>query len=283
MKTIGRVYLIISPSNRFYVGSTKRTFEERWWYYYTLNCKAQIRLYNSLVKYGPENHTFHKIWEGDVKDMYKIEAKYGRLFKVLDRKLGLNCSLPKENSNYSCITEETKLRMSIAAKNKPSISDETRKRMSISSKNISLETRLKMSNSSKGRIFSKETKDKISKANKGNKLSEEHKQRLSKINTGNKYSVGRKVSENTKIKISNSKKGVKQSIETINNRAKSNNKSIIQLDINDNFIKEWDSIISASKGLKISSGRISECCTGKAKTTNKFKFKFKQQKQINNN
>jgi len=271
----GKVYMIISPFNRIYIGSTKRKFEERWCYYYNLHCKSQIRLYNSLLKYGPKNHTFHKIWEGDIKDMYKIEAKYGRLLNVLDHEKGLNCQLPKESSEYACISIKTKQKMSNSAKNKPPVSPETiAKRKESCQKSMHI-TRIKISKSRIGKTVSQETKDKISKANKGNKMSDEHKRQISLRNTGNTWSRGKKLSEKTKLKISISKKGAIQSKESINKRAKSNNKSIIQLDINDNFIKEWSSIIAASKELKISSSRISECCTGKAKTTNKFKFRFK--------
>jgi len=56
---IGFVYMIISPTNRIYVGSTV-DIEERWADYYKYNCKSQLKLYNSLNKYGYEAHTFEK-------------------------------------------------------------------------------------------------------------------------------------------------------------------------------------------------------------------------------
>lgn len=275
MSNTGKVYMIISPSNRIYVGSTKRSLKERWWYYYNLHCKNQIRLYNSLIKYGPQNHTFHKIWEGDVKDMYKIEAKYGRLLNVLDHKKGLNCQLPKESNEYACISVETKQKMSNSAKNKPPVSLETIAKRKESCKKSMHITRIKLSKAAMNRIVSQETKDKISKANKGRKMSIEQRMQISLHNTGNTWSRGRKQTEETKLKISNSKKGTIQTKETINKRAKCNNKIIIQLDINDNFIKEWPSIIAASNELKINKSRISECCTGKRVKTKTFKFKFK--------
>ena len=45
---IGRVYMITSPSNKVYVGSTIQAFKNRWKFYHTLNCKQQRKLYNSL-------------------------------------------------------------------------------------------------------------------------------------------------------------------------------------------------------------------------------------------
>lgn len=40
----------------------------------------------------------------------------------------------------------------------------------------------------------------------------------------------------------------------------SNKKSILQYDLNGNFIKEWDSTSSAEKELEVSSGSITKCC-----------------------
>jgi len=52
-------------------------------------------------------------------------------------------------------------------------------------------------------------------------------------------------------------------------------KPIIQYDLEGNFIKEWNSIREASLHLKISSGRISNCCNNKILNIYNFKFKFK--------
>lgn len=54
------IYRIISPTGKIYVGQSIN-IEKRWKAYKRLNCKNQIKLYNSLKKYNPENHIFEVI------------------------------------------------------------------------------------------------------------------------------------------------------------------------------------------------------------------------------
>ncbi len=51
-------------------------------------------------------------------------------------------------------------------------------------------------------------------------------------------------------------------------------KKIIQYSINMEFIKEWDSIVSASKSLGIRSNCITTCCKGKYKSSGGFIWKY---------
>jgi len=236
MISIGRVYMIISPTGKFYVGSTIKTFKVRWWHYYNLNCKSQTKLYYSLKKYGPENHTFHKIWEGNIKDMYMIEAKYGRLLNVLDNEKGLNCKLPKESDEYC---------------------------------SISLETKKKMSDCKKGKIHSEESNRKRSISNKGQIISVEHRKKISNANTG------RKLSNKAKQKMSFSKIGKNLSLKHKQNIGKSLQKIVIQLDLNGNIKKEWSSLKDAALFFNIHYSNISNCCKGKQKFAAGFKWKYK--------
>lgn len=106
---------------------------------------------------------------------------------------------------------------------------------------VSEETKIKMSNSFKGRKWTKEQNLKRSIKIKGRILSQE-----------------------TKNKISNSNKGKIV-----------NNKPILQYDLKGNFIKEWVSQKEAYRVTKIHYGSISYCCKGKIKTAGKFIWKFK--------
>jgi len=54
-----------------------------------------------------------------------------------------------------------------------------------------------------------------------------------------------------------------------------NKRFVLQYDLNDNFIKEWDSIVSASKELNIRSNNIVTCCSGKSKSSGGFIWKYK--------
>ena len=98
-------------------------------------------------------------------------------------------------------SEETKIKMSESGKNKI-FSEETKIKMSESGKVkiFSEEHRRKMSESGKNKIFSEETKRKISEANKGKILSEEHRRNLSEANKNPSEETRRKISERLKGK-----------------------------------------------------------------------------------
>jgi hypothetical protein len=47
-------------------------------------------------------------------------------------------------------------------------------------------------------------------------------------------------------------------------------KRVLQFDLNMNFIKEWDSLIDIERELNFHQSGISNCCSGKYKTSNGF-------------
>lgn len=53
-------------------------------------------------------------------------------------------------------------------------------------------------------------------------------------------------------------------------------KKVLQYDLEENFIKEWDSISSAEKELKICRGKILLVCKGKRKKTGGFIWRYKE-------
>ncbi len=64
--------------------------------------------------------------------------------------------------------------------------------------------------------------------------------------------------------------------ENMKNRSTKNmGKKIIQYDLNDNFIKEYDSISQAARGLDCSPSSIGNCVCGRTKTSQNYKWKFK--------
>ena len=104
--------------------------------------------------------------------------------------------------------------------------------------------------------------------------------------------TGMKHSEESKQKMSeywkqyynenpSPKKGIKMSKESSLKKSKSMmgvmNKSILQYDLQDNFIKEWSSISEAYLSLnkKITNGCINLACKGKIKTAFGYKWKYK--------
>ena len=85
------IYKITSPSQRIYIGQS-RDFEDRQRHYLKLKCSNQPRLYNSLVKYGVENHRFEIVENCKFFEMNKQERYWQDYYEVLSRK-GLNCIL----------------------------------------------------------------------------------------------------------------------------------------------------------------------------------------------
>jgi len=132
---------------------------------------------------------------------------------------------------------------------------------------ITLETRIKMSQSHKDKKLSQETKSKMSLIRTGNKHSNETrlKMSLSKQN----------MSQETKNKMSLAAKGKKKSLEIRNKMKEYRNKPILQYDLEGNFIKEWSSAKEASQKLNINRNGISSVCNNKNKSSGKFIWKFK--------
>jgi hypothetical protein len=130
----------------------------------------------------------------------------------------------------------------------------------------------------------KERADKISKKNKGKPLTEEHKL---KLRVPKPNAVGKKKKSRTNIekeKISKALKGrdvywikgTKLSEKRKEQISKRNSKSIIQYDVNGNFIKEWISLTEASKNLNLNICGINNCLRkGFTSSSGGYKWKYK--------
>lgn len=111
------IYKINSPSGRIYVGQAI-DIDRRFYEYSILHCKKQKRLYNSLMKYGVENHKF-EIIEECLENELNIRERYWQEFhNVLDIKKGLNCVYVKNDEKSGQLSEEIKKKISIANKGK---------------------------------------------------------------------------------------------------------------------------------------------------------------------
>lgn len=86
------IYKITAPNRKIYIGSTKN-IKQRWLSYKYGHCKAQRKIYDSLVKFGFNRHKFEIITECDEGQRYIFEKVYGDLYasKGID---GLNICLP---------------------------------------------------------------------------------------------------------------------------------------------------------------------------------------------
>ena len=251
------IYKITSPTNKIYIGQSI-DIENRFTKYKCLDCKNQIRLYNSLKKYGFNKHKFEIVLECGIDDLNDNERYYQDLYLAIGKN-GLNCKLTKSNDKSGLLSEETKVK--IGKSNKGRIisenektrlkninlgrkhSEETKLKMSLSrigreggmlNKKHSKETKLKMSENSskfwKGKKRSEETKDKISKKLLGTIPSEVIIRKM--IDNNPKFWLGKKFSEEHKKNLSLAKNG------------KQSNSSRILIDISNGIF--YDSIRQAS-------------------------------------
>lgn len=263
---IGYVYMITNPNGKLYVGSTVN-FERRRANYKRYRCKDQPKLYNSLKKYGWENHIFEVVWFGNTDEMFKYETLIGWGFNVLEPD-NLNLALPKLGDVYECVSKEVKIKIGKAHKGKI-LSEETRSKIKASKQNVTEETKNKMSIAAKGKTVSEETRKNMSLGHIGLKPTVETREKMSL------WQIGKVHSEKTKNKISEKHKGKKLSQECIDKSAKSRMKPIFQYTLDDMFIKEWESAKTASEKLNIDSSSILKCCKGNLKTSGNFKWKYK--------
>ena len=106
------IYKITSPSKRVYIGQSVN-IERRFKDYLKTRCKGQLKLYNSFVKYGAENHVFEVLVLCDKKDLNETERYFQDLFDVLGKK-GLNLKLTKASDRSAEHSLETRQRISNA-------------------------------------------------------------------------------------------------------------------------------------------------------------------------
>lgn len=129
------IYKITSPSSKIYIGQSKQ-LRRRFKSYERLECKGQIALYGSFLKYGFDKHLFEVIEKCDIDSLNQRERYWQDFYDVL--KYGLNCELQRTHDKPKVFSEKS---------------------------------RLKMSKSLKGRIITKEWRENLSKAGKGRKPS----------------------------------------------------------------------------------------------------------------
>ena len=109
----GVIYKITNPTGKIYIGCTidwKRRFSE----YRRLSMVGQRKLYNSLKKYGYENHVFEIIEECNETMLHEREIYYINYYNCITE--GLNIRLGNRNGR---LTEETKQKISESLKGRP--------------------------------------------------------------------------------------------------------------------------------------------------------------------
>ena len=197
------IYKITSPTKKVYIGQSV-DIKNRLSKYKKLKCKAQPAIYNSLLKYGFDKHKFEILCECNIEELNDKERYYQDAFSATGKN-GLNCKLTTASYRSGKFSKESKL---------------------------------KMSESQKGKKHSEETKRKMSEAGKGREHSEEHKLKNSEAKKGERnHNFGIKLSEETKLKMSEAKKGKKRPEETVKKMREAQKKIILNTETG---IFYWD-------------------------------------------
>ena len=108
------IYKITSPSGKIYIGQTTNFIKRK--NYYKNGAKPyQVRIYNSLQKYGYDAHTIEFIEECLVENLNEIERHWQEFYDVIGEN-GLNCRLTATNDKSGFLSESSKHKLSIAKK-----------------------------------------------------------------------------------------------------------------------------------------------------------------------
>lgn len=174
------IYKILSPSNKVYIGQTW-DYKKRMSGYKNISCKRQPKLYNSLLKYSVDNHSFTIVHELPEDISQGVLDTYEQLYIDQYRDCGIQLMNIREAGSHGKHSQESieKLRkVNLGRK----YSDEFKKRRSEIMKGNTLrlgssqseETKLKMGNSRRGQVRSEETRLKMRNSAIGKKKSPEH-------------------------------------------------------------------------------------------------------------
>jgi len=148
----------------------------------------------------------------------------------------------------------------------------------------------KFAGNSLGIKRSEETKEKIRKANFGLKHPAWRNEIKSRVQGGeNHWTKNKKFSEESKKRMSKSQKelykngyvspvkGRKATLHELKAKREKNFVAIIQLSIDGNFIKRWDSAIIVQETLGFYNSNIISCCKGRYKTAHNYKWVYENE------
>lgn len=230
------IYKITSPSGKVYIGQTTN-FTKRKNYYKNGAKPYQIRIHNSLQKYGYDAHSIVLIEQCSVDNLNQRERYWQDFYDVIGEN-GLNCRLTATNDKSGFLSESSKHKLSIAKKKVV----------------IDGEWREKFAYDWSGKNHSEETKRKMSESAKGKKKTAEH---ISKLPQNQKGYKSKPRSEEFKLnqKLYNGK-----------------SKIVYQYDKNDNLINQFISAAEAKRQTGVKT--INSVVLGKTKTAGGFKWRY---------
>lgn len=118
------IYKITNPKGKIYIGQSVNIEERKLQYKHLSKYSLGRKIYNSIKKYGWEQHMFEVIEECSLDQLNEREIYWGKHFGVLENGLTL-----KLGNGRGICSEETKQLMSTSAKN--IMTEEHKKKLSI--------------------------------------------------------------------------------------------------------------------------------------------------------
>jgi predicted GIY-YIG superfamily endonuclease len=245
------IYKITNPKGKIYIGQSidiERRFKE----YKKLTCKKQPKLYNSLQKYGVENHKFHIIEECFIEQLNEKETYWKKYYLIQFKEDWNNilfCNL--YDNGGGPLSKETKLKMSISASGKPKNHGHK----------ISI-TKMK-------KVFQYDLNCNFIREFNSVKEAAEY------LGVGHGTIISNCCNKSKKNKTAYGyiwKWKDDKSDFSWNIERSSKNIKIFQYDLLGNFIKEYSSVYEASTFLNLDKGTISLCINKKRKTCGGYYF-----------
>ena len=109
------VYKITNPIGEIYIGASKN-LQRRFKEYKKSNYKYQRKIFESVSKYGVENHIFEIIEECSIEKLNERERYNQEIYNSVEK--GLNCQYVNTNFKKRKFSKETCLRISKSLKGK---------------------------------------------------------------------------------------------------------------------------------------------------------------------
>jgi len=293
MKNNYTVYIHIFPNKKVYVGITMQTVYKRWKNRYS----NSPFMNNAIQKYGWENIEHKILYEHLTKEeAEQKEIELIKQYKSNQRKFGYN--IANGGNHQGKHSEETKQKIKNSGASRTffkkgesswnkglKMSSETveKNRLTHLGKKQSKETREKMSKKHKGHIVTEETKRKIQETKKKHYSNGYHhtKETIEKIKK-NRNNFERSEETKNKQSISMKEKYKNGYINPMKGKKAVNRKPIIQLDMNNNFIREWECISDAAKYYNINTSRIVLVLKGMRNQTLGYIWKYKTEYNVAN-
>lgn len=243
------IYKITSPSNKVYIGQSINIKTRKNHYKFDQN-KSQPKIYNSLKKYGFESHIFEIIEECFLEQLNERET-YWKIYYLEqvnnDWTKVLFCQLHDEGGGPR--SDEFKLKLSKIKKGVK----QTPKHILNRSKPIN-------QYNLKGEFINSFTSQ---------KQASEYLN-IPKCGIGLVCNKKQQTTQGFVFRFKND--GLEDDFKLLPKKGK----PIIQYSRKGNFIKEWDSIIEASKYYEIDPSGINSCCRTKQKTAYGYIWKYKE-------